>query len=122
MDFRTKQYDDLDTSWAAGFLLGAASNYKTWEFGANYHKAEKDATFAQVFDSDFGGGVTDTEGWVIRAGYAPIRNWTINATYFLNKRNVDVPLTLTATAPPTGPFVQRETDYDRLQVDFNVRF
>jgi hypothetical protein len=104
--------DDLDTGWAAGFLLGAASNYRTWEFGVNYHNVEKDAVFAQLFDSDFGGGVTDTKGWVVRGGFAPVRNWVLNATYFLTERNVDV-------ANAAGV---RGVDYDRLQVDFNVKF
>lgn len=104
--------DDLDTAWAAGFLLGTAQNYRTWEFGVNYHSVEKDSIYGQLFDSDFGGGVTDTQGFVIRGGYAPIRNWVLNATYFLNQRNVDV----------AGPLAKKEIDYDRLQLDFNVRF
>ena len=54
-----------------------------------YQSIEKDALFAQLIDSDFAGGVSDTEGFVLRAGYAPVRNWVLNATYFLNKRNVD---------------------------------
>jgi Putative porin len=103
---------DLDTAWAAGFRFGAASNYRTWEVGALYQVLEKDALFAQLIDSDFGGGLSDTEGWVVRAGYAPVRNWVINATYFINKLNVDVPNSIGAT----------EVDYDRLQLDFNVRF
>lgn len=104
--------DDLNTAWAAGFRLGAASNYRTWEFGAMYQSLEKDALFAQLIDSDFGGGLTDTEGFVIRAGFAPVRNWTINATYFINQLNVDVANSVGAT----------EVDYDRLQVDFNLKF
>lgn len=104
--------DDLDTAWAAGFLVGTAQNYRTWEFGVNYHSVEKDSIYGQLFDSDFGGGVTDTQGFVIRGGYAPIRNWVLNATYFLNQRNVDV----------AGPLGKKEIDYDRLQLDFNVRF
>jgi hypothetical protein len=104
--------EELETAWAAGFLLGAAQNYRTWELGVNYHNVEKDAVFAQLFDSDFGGGVTDTKGWVVRGGFAPVRNWVLNATYFLNERNVDV-------ANAAGA---RGVDYDRLQVDFNVRF
>jgi Tfp pilus assembly protein PilE len=103
---------DLDTAWSAGVLFGKASNYRTWELGAGYYVIEKDALFAQLIDSDFAGGVSDTEGWVLRAGYTPVRNWTLNATYFLNKRNVDVPTS-------SG---QSEIDYDRLQVDFNVKF
>lgn len=104
--------NDLNTAWAAGFRLGAASNYRTWEFGALYQVLEKDALFAQLIDSDFAGGVSDSEGWVVRAGYAPVRNWVLNATYFMNKLNRDVPNSIGATA----------VDYDRLQLDFNVKF
>jgi hypothetical protein len=103
---------DLNDAWGAGVLLGKASNSKTWEFGASYATIEKDAVFAQLIDSDFGGGTSDAKGWALRAGYAPVKNWTLNATYFLNERNVDV-------ANAAG---DTETDYDRLQVDFNVKF
>jgi cell division protein FtsB len=103
---------DLDTAWSAGVMLGKASNYRTWELGALYQVVEKDALFAQLIDSDFAGGVSDSEGWVVRGAYAPVKNWVLNATYFLNKRNRDV-------ATSSG---QSEIDYDRLQVDFNVKF
>lgn len=99
--------EDFDTAWAAGVLFGKASNAKTWEFGTSYQVVEKDALFAQLVDSDFGGGTTDSEGWIVRAGFAPTRNWTLNATYFINQRNIDV---------------GTESDYDRLQLDFNVKF
>jgi hypothetical protein len=104
--------DDLDTAWAAGVLFGKASNYRTFEVGAFYQVIEKDALFAQLIDSDFAGGVSDSEGWVVRGAYAPVRNWALNATYFLNKRNRDRPAS-------SG---QTEIDYDRLQLDFNVKF
>jgi hypothetical protein len=104
--------DDFNMAWAVGMKLGAASNYRTWELGAAYHSHEKDALFAQLVDSDFGGGLTDTEGFVIRAGYAPLRNWVLNATYFINTLNVDV-------ANSAG---RRDVDYDRLQLDFNLKF
>ncbi len=55
-----------------------------------YQSLEKDALFAQLIDSDFAGGFSDNEGLVVRVGYAPVRNWVLNGTYFLNKRNVDV--------------------------------
>ena len=104
--------DDLNNAWAAGVALGKASNYRTWELGAFYQVIEKDALYAQLIDSDFAGGVSDSEGWVLRAGYAPVRNWSLNATYFLNKRNRDV----------ANSARQFDVDYDRLQVDFNVKF
>lgn len=104
--------NDQDTAYSAGFLLGRASNARTWELGAMYQKVEKDALFAQLIDSDFAGGFADNEGFVVRAGYAPVRNWVLNATYFVNQRNVE-------RANSAG---QTEVDYDRLQLDFNVKF
>ncbi|WP_116811315.1 putative porin [Steroidobacter cummioxidans] len=101
-----------NNAWAAGVLFGKATNYRTWELGAGYQKIEKDALFAQLIDSDFAGGFSDNNGWVLRAGYAPVRNWILNATFFLNHRNVDV-------ANSAG---QTEVEYHRLQVDFNVKF
>lgn len=112
-DFAQNQaVDDLDTAWAAGVLLGKASNYKTWEFGVAYETLEKNALFGQFIDSDFGGGVTDVKGYTLRAGYAPVKNWTLNATYFLNDRNIDA----------ANSFGQTEVGYDRLQLDFNAKF
>lgn len=108
--------DDLDTAWSAGVLFGKASNYRTWEVGALYQVVEKDALFAQLIDSDFAGGVSDSEGWVLRAGYAPLKNWTLNAAYFMTKRNKDVANTSVTGLPQT------DIDYDRLQLDFNVKF
>ena len=109
---QNQEVDDLDTAWAAGVLLGKASNPKTWEFGFAYQKLEKDALFGQLVDSDFGGGNTDVKGWVLRGAYAPVRNWTLNATYFINQRNIDV----------ANSAAQTEVDYNRLQLDFNVKF
>lgn len=109
---RNTAADDLDTAWSGGVLFGKASNYRTWEFGAAYHRLEKDALFAQLIDSDFAAGVIDSKGWVLRAGYAPVKNWTLNTTYFINDRNVDVANAAGAT----------DVGYDRLQVDFNVKF
>lgn len=104
--------DDLDTAWAAGVLFGKAGNYRTWEAGVAYQVVEKDALFAQLIDSDFANGNSDHDGFVLRAAYAPVRNWVLNATFFMNSRNADV--------PNSGG--QRKVDYERLQLDFNVRF
>jgi hypothetical protein len=107
--------DDLNTAYGVGFTLGRASNPRTWELGYVYANIEKDGLFGQFMDSDFGGGITDTKGSVLRLVYVPARNWTINATYFLNERFNDVPITFNGV-PTTG------TDYDRYQLDFNVRY
>jgi hypothetical protein len=104
--------DENETAVTGGVMFGRASNARTFEAGVMYQTLEKDALFAQLIDSDFAGGVSDNEGFVIRVGYAPVRNWVLNGTYFLNKRNVDV----------ANALGQTEVDYDRLQLDFTVRF
>ena len=104
--------DDLDEAFSGGVIIGKASNPGSFEFGIGYYSVEADAVFAQVFESDFANGVTDTDGLVLRAGYALQRNWTLNATYFLNDRNMDVPNMAGAT----------DVDFDRLQLDLNLKF
>ena len=104
--------DENETAVTGGVMFGRASNARTFEAGVMYQSLEKDALFAQLIDSDFAGGFSDNEGFVIRVGYAPVRNWVLNGTYFLNKRNVDV----------ANALGQTEVDYNRLQLDFNVKF
>jgi uncharacterized protein (UPF0335 family) len=98
---------DNDMAWSAGVQLGKASGANTWQIGTSYQKIEKDALFGQLIHSDFGDGDSDSEGWIFSGGYAPARNWTLNATYFLNRRNVDA---------------GTKSDFDRLQLDLNVKF
>ncbi len=98
---------EYDTAYAVGAMVGKASNAKTWEAGLFYQAIDKDALFGQWVDSDFGNGNTDSEGWVLKGGYAPVKNFTVNATYFLNTLNKDV---------------GTELDYDRLQLDLNYKF
>ncbi|HET9865473.1 MAG TPA: putative porin [Steroidobacteraceae bacterium] len=121
----------LDSAFAAGIQYGAASAAKgTWEMGLLYQRVEKDALFGQLLDSDFGDGNTDTRGFVLRGGYTIARNWTLNATLFLNELandvpqngivvfNQDTPATLDTTTLD-GVF---DRDYRRLQLDLNFRF
>ncbi len=118
----------LDTAYAVGFVYGAATAAKQWEFGALYQKLEKDSVFAQFTDSNFGDGVTDTEGLMLRGIYSPARNWTLNATLFLNTLANDVPTNVTVFAPTvTNPNATAtrtlfDRDYKRLQLDLNFKF
>lgn len=98
---------EYDTAYTMGTMIGKASNPGSWETGLAYQLIEKDALFAQHIDSDFGGGLSDADGWVLRTGYAPAKNWVLNATYFKNKNNKDVGI----------PY-----DFDRLMFDFNTKF
>jgi len=97
----------LDTAWAFGASLGKAANANTWEVSYLYQSVDKDALFGMFTDSDFADGKTDGKGSVIKFGYAPVKNWTVNATYFMNKRNFNSLV---------------ELDYKRLQLDFNVKY
>ncbi|MET0534809.1 MAG: putative porin [Steroidobacter sp.] len=98
---------DLDTAYTIGAMVGKAGNPGAWETGFAYQLIEKDALFAQHIDSDFGGGLSDADGWVLRAGYSPLKNWVLNATYFINSNNRDV---------------GAEYDFKRLMLDFNAKF
>lgn len=99
--------DDFDTAYHAGFTWGKAANPGSWELGYSYARIEKDALFGQLIDSDFGGGVTDSRGHLLKAGYAITKNWTANLTVFINEINVDV---------------GTRRDYDRLQLDLNFKY
>jgi hypothetical protein len=123
--------EKLDTAYAAGLTYGAASATKgTWELGLLYQVIEKDSLFGQLIDSDFGDGNTDSDGYVIRGGYTVARNWTINATLFLNKLSNDVPQNVTVFNEATEGLPYDSTvisnvfdrDYKRLQLDLNFRF
>jgi hypothetical protein len=123
--------EKLDTAYAAGVSFGAASAVKgTWEVGLLYQQIEKDALFGQLLDSDFGDGNTDTKGFALRGGYTLARNWTLNATLFMNELSNDVPQTVTVfnTATPAIPYDTValppvfDRDYKRLQLDLNFRF
>jgi len=122
--------EKLDTAYSAGISFNAATAVKgTWEMGLLYQQVEKDALFGQLLDSDFGDGNTDTKGFALRGGYTVARNWTINATLFLNDLSNDVPQSVTvfdkATPAPLDTTVIGnvfDRDYKRLQLDLNFRF
>lgn len=104
---KNTEADDLDSAWAAGVVLGKASDPHTWEVGYAYQKGEKDSVFGQFHDSDFGGNLLDSKGSSLKVGYAPAKNWVFNGTYHINKRFVDV---------------GTPRDYKRLMLDLNYKF
>ena len=114
-----------DSAWSVGAMLGKASNAKTWEVGVLYESMDKDAMFAQFIDSDFAGGVTAVDGWAFKAAYAPVKNVSLNATYFLNTTNINTAAVSgnVASGPYAGPYaVGKDMNYDRLQLDVNYKF
>ncbi len=97
----------FDSGWAAGGQLGAARSRGSWELSYSYQDLERDAVFGLWTDSDFGGGGTDTKGHVIRSAYALTDHTSMALAYFINR---------------IGENRGNETDYDRLQLDLNVRY
>ncbi len=67
---------------------------------------------------------------MIRGGYTVARNWTVNATLFLNELSNDVPQNVTVfnDATPACRMTPRtitnvfDREYKRLQLDLNFRF
>ncbi|MEN9705793.1 MAG: hypothetical protein RLZZ393_1672 [Pseudomonadota bacterium] len=105
----------LDTAYSLGLTYGKASDPGTWEVGYIWNHIEKDSLYGQYVDSDFGAGNTDAEGSVFKFGYAPARNWTLNATYFVNQTNIDKSFTV-------GTLTGFNRGYNRLQLDLNFKF
>jgi hypothetical protein len=105
-----------DRAWSAGLQYGKAAEPRSWELGYFLQQVEKDAVFAQYTDSDIGGGNTDYHAHVLRAGYAPARNWTVNLTWQLAETNRDEPVTVDGVGLVEG------RDYNRVQLDMNFRF
>lgn len=97
----------LNTGYTLGFMLGKASDPRSWEFGALYEDMERDAQLGAFVDSDFSGGLTQGRGYQLQGSWAPVKNMSIKASYFINDRNYDTPT---------------EVDYKRLQLDLNYKF
>jgi len=112
----TSAENGLDTAWTAGISWGKASEPLSWEAGFAWLDIQKDALYAQFLDSDFGSGVTDARGAVLRAGFAPARNWVVNLSWFITESNVEVPVTV------AGVGSVRARNSRRLQLDLNFRF
>ena len=103
---------------AYGVTVNKASLPRSWELGYLNQKVEKDALFGQWVDSDFGAGNTESKGHVIRGAYQIAKGWKVNATYFINKTNINVPVAV--TYPVAKSVLDR--DYKRLQLDLNYAF
>jgi opacity protein-like surface antigen len=95
---------ECDTGWLAGVSLGKASAPGTWQLAYNYRDLEADAALGAFVDSDSGGGGTDIKGHKVSAKIALQKNVSAGATYFMSEIG------------------DKETDYDRLQLDLAVKF
>ena len=98
---------DLDTGYALGFGLGKVKDAGSWSIGYSYLDLEADAVYGLFNDSDFAGGETDSKGHILKAGYGLGKNMSLGMTYISSEQDQSK-----AT----------QTDYDRLQMDFKIKF
>jgi hypothetical protein len=100
--------NDENVGWVLGAKLGKASDRAKWEAQYAYERLEKDAVFGLLTDSDFGGGGTDAQGHIIKAGVGINKQWALGLTYFINQQNISSGAT--------------KNDYNRLMLDTNFKY
>ena len=96
-----------DTALAFGARLGSAKDKGQTEYAWVYQDLEADAVIGTFSDSDFGGGGTDSDGHIFRVKHGLSKKLSLAATFFLN--DIDA-------------FQGTERDYNRLQVDVEIKF
>ncbi len=99
--------NDLDSAYTIGFKLGKVKNKGSWDLGLAYLDVEADAVVALFNDSDFAGGNTDSTGFLLKAGYGLNKNMALGLTYIDSE---------------IGQSHANQTKYDRLQLDFKIKF
>tara|TARA_R110002096_G_scaffold130643_4_gene279898 strand:- start:246 stop:1340 length:1095 start_codon:yes stop_codon:yes gene_type:complete len=96
-----------DTAFALGAKLGSAKKKGESEFSVTYQDIEADAVIGTFSDSDFGGGGTDSSGYIVKAKYGVSERIFLGGSFFIN--DVD-------------RFQGIEHDYNRLQIDLEFKF
>ncbi len=98
---------DRNEGYGLGFKLGKASDPRSWELGLLYADVEADAQWGGFVDSDFAGGTTQSRGFQVKGGWAPVKNVLVNLAWFDNDRYYDT---------------AGELDYQRMQLDVSFKF
>lgn len=98
--------DSLETGWLVGVHVGTQKNPGSWTLRYIYREVEKDAVLGTFSDSDFRGGGTDAKGHELGGKLQVATNASFDVSYFINKIGLD----------------QAESDFNRLQVDLQLKF
>ena len=99
---------EFDTAWALGVRYGSARGLGNWELGYGYQDLEADAVLGSLTDSDFGGGGTDNQGHILKAAYGLGDSARVGFTYFISEYG--------------EARLGQKIDYNRLQLDIQLRF
>jgi len=94
-----------DTAYLVGLAFGKIVLPGSMSGRVMYRSVERDAVVGAFNDSDFGGGGTDNKGMVIQYDYQYLKNATIGTTYFISTIGM-----------------KNGIEYNRLQVDVNMKF
>ncbi len=105
--FKNTAAQTLDTSYVLGVKFGKVKAAGSWDIGLAYQDTEADAVIGLFNDSDFAGGNTDSKGFTLKAGYGIKKNVKVGVTYINSEFGQSQPT---------------QTQYDRLQLDFKVKF
>lgn len=96
-------------SLSTGYLFGAALTYGKGKGAVsvygNYRELEADAVLGVFTDSDFAGGGTDGSGVELGASYGLADKVSLGGTYLINRKGIE-----------------DEVDYNRLQLDIQLKF
>ncbi len=105
--FKNTAVNELDTAYTIGFKFGKVKGAGSWDIGLAYLDIEADSVVGLFNDADFGGGNTDAKGLLLKAGYGIKKNMALGLTYINSEFGQSQPT---------------QTDYDRLQLDFMLKF
>lgn len=97
----------LDTAYTFGFKYGKVKGLGTWDIGVAYLDIEADSVVGLFNDSDFAGGNTDSKGLSLKAGYGIHQYMALGLTYIMSE---------------FGQSQLTQTDYNRLQLDLQLKF
>jgi len=96
-----------DRGYIVGVKMGSAKKEGDMEFGLAYEDLEADAVIGTFSDSDFGGGGTDSYGYILKGKYVLRKRINVAGTLFINK---------------VDRYLGTELDYSRLQLDLEYKF
>lgn len=113
---------DFSQLFNLGLTVGSARNKGGWTVTGEYRYIEAGSANAFLLDSDFNGGFTNAEGFIVSGSYAFTDNIAGTITFF-NSNNIDD--TIVTTGGAAGDAIGRGVGFGTaqvLQVDLSWRF
>lgn len=107
---KDEAYDKtLNTGWMAGLTAKFMKTPIDWDLTYNYRVLQKDAVVGAYAESDPAGGGTNYNGHKVSAGFTVMPSTRIVGSYLMNIKD------------PDNKDSNRKLDYDRLQIDLEIK-